>query len=329
MPNYEPALRRLQNIAGIQLSFVDKVEERKRNLPTDLVKDCELLFCTFPPENHIEMERLKLILISSAGFTQLAGQSFDERGIRACNALGVFDVPIAEWNIAMMINLARDMKGMLHNQDAKIWDRSPRFQQEIRRSVVGLWGYGGIGRETARLAKTMGMNVHVLGRSQPKSRLNVYNVAGTGDISAKLPDRFYTMDEIEEFLNGIDFLVMAIPQIKDTVGIVGEAELRMLSPHAFVLNPARGPLIDEKALIKALQEKWIAGAALDTHFHYQLPPEHPLSSMPNVIITPHISGSSASNRFLERTWDIFYQNVKRYMTGDELLNELTTTQLKG
>ncbi len=329
MPVFAPLSYLLSQVPEIKVELVEKVEEKLRPLPSAQIKDCEILFCTIPPDNHAEMQNLKMIQISSAGYNQLVGQAFEDRGIRACNALGVFDVPIAEWNIAMMINLIRDMRGMMHHQDTKTWDRSSRFQREIRGSVVGIWGYGGIGRETARLAKAMGMTVHVLGRSGLKPRKDIYNVPDTGDITGDLPDKFFLMEEKEEFLGGLDFLILAIPQLQDTIGIIGEAELNMLPLHAFLLNPARGPLVQEQALLKALQENRIAGAALDTHYHYPMPPDHPLWSMPNVIMTPHISGSSASTRFLERTWDIFYQNVKRFQKGEALLNELTPAQLKG
>jgi phosphoglycerate dehydrogenase-like enzyme len=88
-------------------------------------------------------------------------------------------------------------------------------------------------------------------------------------------------------------------------------------------------LIQEKALIRALEEKWIAGAALDTHFYYPMPPDHPLWRMPNVIMTPHISGSSRSPFFLPRVWDLFNQNVRRFLQGQPLLNELSSQQLAG
>ena len=329
MPVFPPSLKLLSQLPGVNVKLVAEPQEKRRTLPTELVKDCSILFCTIPPGNYEEMQSLKLIQVSSAGYSQLVDLSLPEKGIRACNALGVFDVPIAEWNIAMMINLIRDMRGLMHNQDVKTWDRAARFQREIRGSVVGIWGYGGIGRETARLAKSMGMTVHVLGRNAPSARKNIYNVPGTGDVSAKLPDRFFSMNEKELFLRELDFLVMAIPQVNDTVGIVGEAELKMLPPSAYLLNPARGPLVQEQALLDALQQGWIAGAALDTHYHYPMPADHPLWSMPNVIMTPHISGSSGGTKFLERTWDIFVQNVRLFRKGEVLLNELTPAQLKG
>lgn len=329
MPVYPPALAVLRKMPELNVTLADPPEEKSRVLPTEQIQACDILFSTFLPENYLDLQQLKLVQISSVGYTQLVGKSLTERGVRACNAQGVFDVPIAEWNIAMMINLARNLRGLVRNQEAGIWDRSTDFQQEIRGSVVGIWGYGGIGRETARLAKALGMTVHVLVRQPLRPRNTSYVVPGTGDPEGVLPDRIFFMEDKETFLQGLDFLIMAIPQTTTTEGIVGEAELKQLPPHAFLLNPARGPLVQEKALISALQEGWIAGAALDTHYQYPMPPGHPLWKIPSVIMTPHISGSSGSPRFLERTYAIFVGNVKRYVSGNFLLNELTPVQLSG
>lgn len=328
LPIYQPILNAIKALPGVNVQLVEP-EEKVRILPTALIKDIDALLCTFPPENHKEMERLKYLQISSAGFKQLIDQGFTERNITCCNALGVFDVPIAEWNMAMMVNLARDARKMMHNQDSEIWDRSARFQHEIRGAVVGIWGYGGIGRETARLAKAMGLKVHVLSRSGVKARTDIYGVEGTGDPEGNLPDRVFLEGEKEEFLNGLDFLIIAMPQTVHNEGIIGEKELAMLKKSAFILNPARGPLIKEKALISALQQNNIAGAALDTHYYYPMPEKHPLWQMPNVILTPHISGSSSSPMFLARVWDIFYQNLKRKQTQQPLLNQLSEADLKG
>jgi phosphoglycerate dehydrogenase-like enzyme len=108
--------------------------------------------------------------------------------------------------------------------------------------------------------------------------------------------------------------------------MVGAEELRALPKTAFVLNPARGPIIQEQALLTALREGWIAGAALDTHFAYPLPPEHPLWYFPNVIMTPHISGSDRTPQFPERLGDLFVQNVERFLTGRALLNVVTAAE---
>jgi phosphoglycerate dehydrogenase-like enzyme len=125
------------------------------------------------------------------------------------------------------------------------------------------------------------------------------------------------------FLSGLDFLVLALPHTRLSDGMVGEEQLRCLPSSAFVLNPARGPIIQEHALVRALKEGWIAGAALDTHFTYPLPAEHPLWRFPNVILTPHISGADQSSAFPGRIAELFIENVTRYLEGEPLLNEIT------
>ncbi|TAN13118.1 MAG: D-2-hydroxyacid dehydrogenase [Chitinophagaceae bacterium] len=329
IPVYAPALEKLEKMHGVHIKLIEKPEEKSRLLPTELVRDCDILFCTFLPQNYDEMGNLKMVQIASAGYTQLIGMKLAERNIKACNALGVFDIPIAEWNIAMMINLKRNIRQLMDNQEHQVWDRAARFQKEIFNGVVGIWGYGGIGRETARLAKALGMKVRVLTRHGINKREDIYRLAGTGDPDGKLPDEVFLMKDQEKFLTGLDFLIMAIPLNKQTEGIVGERELKLLGKNAYLLNPARGPLVQEKALLDALKNGWIAGAAIDTHYHYPMPPEHPLWKFKNVIMTPHISGSSANPKFLERTWDIFVQNVMNFIADKPLINELKPEQLKG
>ena len=173
------------------------------------------------------------------------------------------------------------------------------------------------------------MRVHVLVRNGVKERTNIYCVPGVGDVGGAVPDNVFSMDQKEEFLSGLDFLTLAMPLTKDTEGIIGERELRALQPPAYILNPARGPLVQEQALVRALREGWIAGAALDTHYHYPMPTDHPLWRLPNVIMTPHISGSNGSPFFLKRVWDILVRNVRRLQQGQPLLNELTAAQLSG
>jgi phosphoglycerate dehydrogenase-like enzyme len=228
-----------------------------------------------------------------------------------------------------MINLARNCRQMIRNQDNAIWDRSAFFQAEIRGSTVGFWGYGGLGRETARLARQLGLRIHVLARNGVSPRNDIYRVPGTGDPEGLLPDRVFRSGEELEFLGGLDFLIVALPLTKTTEGLIGERELQALPHHAFLLNPARGTIVKEKALVRALEEKWIAGAALDTHYHYPMPSDHPLWRFPNVIFTPHISGSSLNPNFKQRLWDIFLINLERFRHGQPLLNELTDAQLMG
>lgn len=325
---HEPGLQKLRALPHVSVETVEPALE-PRALPTDLIAGKHILFCTFPPTNVAAMQALEWIQIGSVGYEQLYRLGLVEGGIRACNGRGVFDVTIAEWNIAMIINLARDLRGMIRNQEHGIWDPADRHQSEVRGLSVGIWGYGGIGRATAQLAKALGMKVLVCSRSGVKPRDDIYCVPRTGDPEGVLPDQVFTAGQEMEFLKSVDYLVLAMPQTPQTAGIVGEEELRALKPTAYVLNPARGPLMEEAALLKALRENWIAGAALDTHYYYPMPADHPLWRFPNVIMTPHISGSVASPHYAERLWDIFINNVERSLSNQPLLNELTPEELQG
>jgi len=323
-----PRLAKLCAFPNTQVDvFECNEEENNWVLPDDLAPKIEMLVSSAIPGNLAAMTSLKLIQISSVGFTQLVGLGLPERGIQACNAAGIFDVPIAEWNIAMMINLARDLRGMIRNQESQTFDRDARFQNELSGRTVGMWGYGGIGRETARLAKALGLRVHAMTRDGVTPRNNVYCVPGHGDPEGRLPDQTFVSGEEREFLSNLDFLILALPLTTETEALIDDAFLQMLPPQAYVLNPARGPLIREESLLRSLRENWIAGAALDTHYYYPLPPEHPLWHFPNVIITPHISGSTLSPNFKTRLWDIIVENGRRYLAGQPLMNRLSERQL--
>jgi phosphoglycerate dehydrogenase-like enzyme len=329
VPVEPAALARLRADGRHHFEVIDPCAEVARPLPAALLGDKEVLFCTVPPVNHADLRACRWVQLASTGYTQLFDLDLPARGVVATNCRGCFDVPIAEWNIAMMVNLARDFRQMVRNQEAAVWDRSAIFQREIRGLTLGLWGYGGIGRETARLAKQLGLRVHVLTRQGVGPRENVYRVPGTGDPDGVLPDRVFRAGEELEFLAGLDFLALALPLTKQTQGLIGERELQALPRRAFLLNPARGPIVREEALLRALREGWIAGAAVDTHYHYPMPREHPLWRFPNVIFSPHISGSSLSPHFKTRLWEIFAENLARLERGEMFLNVITPAQLAG
>lgn len=327
IPLLDSVRQSLEALPNVELIVTDPGGDVPEPLPQELIADADILVCKLPPSNHEDMKALKLVQISSVGFAQLMPLNVPQRGARACNARGVYDTAIAEWTVAMLVNLSRDLRGMIRNQDQGIWDRSERFCTEIRGRTLGIWGYGGIGRETARLAKMLGLKVHVMARRGVSRRDDSYAVKGTGDPEGLLPDRVFAPGQEKEFLSGLDFLVLAIPLSASTTGLLGEAELRALKSSAFLLNPARGPLVQEQALLRALDEGWIAGAALDTHYYYPMPPEHPLWHRPNVIMTPHISGTDKSPFFMDRMGEIVEHNLTQFVQGRPLWNEISATEL--
>ncbi|MGB7160327.1 MAG: NAD(P)-dependent oxidoreductase, partial [Tepidisphaeraceae bacterium] len=161
--NVDPSLLEpLQQSTGLSVAMAPGALDTARELPESLLADVQATLCSFLPTNHAAMKSLKLVQLCSAGFSQVENLGLAARGVAVCNASGVNDVPIAEWAITMMVALARDLPLMLRNQQQGLWDRGARFQTEIRGRTLGIWGYGGIGRETARLASGMGLRVHVL-----------------------------------------------------------------------------------------------------------------------------------------------------------------------
>lgn len=305
-------------------------EDEEQTMDPALMRGVDVYLCEYPAGNFDDFDSLKFMQISSAGYSQILGLPLVERGIRVANGLGNFDVPIAEWNIMMILMWHRHMLEMLQNQEDKSWDRDTRFQAELRGSRIGFYGYGGIARETTRLAKAMGLEVWVMTRDgSVRGRDNIYRVEETGDSEGQLCDRVFAASQKEEFLSQLDYFILSLPLVPATEGIIGQAELKMMKASSVLINPARAQLVPCDVLLHALQEGWIRGASFDVHYAYPLPADHPLWTQPNIILTPHISGSNASPYTCERLYEIFTNNLERLITGKPLLNELSKAQLNG
>lgn len=321
-------LNELAESTGLSVELAPGELDTRRDLPETLLRDVRGMLCTFLPTNHEAMTSLELVQLCSSGYAQAENLGLAQRGVQVCNASGVNDVPIAEWAVMMIVALARDLPTLFRHQQQAVWDRGPRFQEEVRGRTLGIWGYGGIGRETARLASAMGLRVHVLTRSGRIEPRNSFKVPGTGDDAGTIPQRAFSIVEAERFCQTLDFLLLAIPQTPANEGLVTRRHFEALPDHAFLLNPARGKLVCEADLLWALQTRQIAGAALDTHFQTPLPSDHPLWQMPNVILTPHIAGSSQSPNFKHRLWQLFCANVQRWQAGQVPYNVLSQGQLE-
>jgi phosphoglycerate dehydrogenase-like enzyme len=326
VPVPDDAVQGWRNISGLTVEVLPAAH-KFRPLPPEQLRGVHIHLTKMPPVNFEDLTSLEFLQLATVGYEHLRHLNLAGRPFAICNARGVFDTAIAEWVLAMAINLARDVRGSIRNQEICRWNKALRFTGEIRGATLGVWGYGGIGRETARLAKAFGMIVHALTRNPIGPRGDNYAPAGTGDREGTFPDRRFTAGMEREFLSGLDFLVLALPRTRQTDGMVGEDELRALPRTAFVLNPARGAIIQEQALLKALRGKWIAGAALDTHPIEPLPVDSPIWKFPNVIVTPHVSGSDRALQFPARIADLFAQNVSRFLAGQPLLNRLTELEL--
>lgn len=292
-------------------------------LPPEYLRDRTVLFADQCPANVDDMASLRWIQLGSAGYQQLAGCPLPS-GVRVSNASGVNDIPIAEWCLLMMFSFLRDYPAILRRQRDHQWDRDVQFQSELRGRRVGIFGYGNIGREVARLCRAVGLEVWALSRSPIGPRADRYQPGDPADV---VPDRSFTTDGLAEFLPHLDFLVLTAPLTDHTRGFFGAAELRLLPRHAVVLNPARAHIIDETALLQALRDGAIAGAGLDSHYREPMPADDPFWDAPRTVITPHVSGSTGSTHFATRLWELFSRNLDRFLAGEPLLNEIPPRDL--
>jgi phosphoglycerate dehydrogenase-like enzyme len=226
-----------------------------------------------------------------------------DRGIVLTNNSGSYDIQIAEHVMAFIFAASRQLQRYRDNQRAHEW--KDEDQQEVRDATIVVYGMGSIGGEVARLASAVGMRVIGVRRRPAPD-------AGIG--------RVFAADRLDEVVGEADYLAITAPLTAATRGAISKEVIARLKPTAWIVNIARGAIIDELALIEALREGRIGGAALDVFVTEPLPRESPLWDLPNVILTPHRSGDSP--RAYERTLALFGENLRRYKAGEPLLNRV-------
>lgn len=323
-PVHPAGLQRAQELASVEC--IDPFGPGFK-LSAEQLSDVTVLFSDMCPDNVAEMSNLRWLQLGSHGYSHLNGLTLPPDTV-VTNASGVNDIPIAEWCVMMMLAFARDLPGMLAEQQAHRWNRDARFQAELRGRRVGILGYGNIGREFAALCRALGLEVWVLSRFRPGARDLRYDPLDRPESWVPIPDRTFTHDQREEFLSGLDFLVVTTPVTSGTRGWVDADALRLLPDHAVLLNPARAGVVDESALLDALRSGVIAGAALDDHYRMPMPADDPFFALSNVILTAHISGSNSSTWFVQRIWDLFNRNLRRFSDGEPLLNTISRDDLE-
>jgi phosphoglycerate dehydrogenase-like enzyme len=224
-------------------------------------------------------------------------------------ASGVHGVPLAEFCAMGMLAFSRGLFAMVEQQGRREWTRFAGT--DLRGRTVAIFGHGSIGVEVGRLSRAMGMHVIGIKRTTDGTRAE--------DVSA---DELHPAAALHDVLPRAEFLVVATPHTPETEGAIGAAELALLPAGAVVINVGRGPVIDEPALIRALESGHLGGAVLDVFATEPLPSESPLWAMPNVLISPH--SAATSDRENERIVSLFCENLRRYLAGDTLLNVLDT-----
>lgn len=243
----------------------------------------------------------------NAGVNHILTPKYLERDLILTNGAGVHGIPIAEFVITYLLAYTKRLPILYQLHAEHNWQRGlPNI--ELFGKTLLIIGAGGIGQEIAVRAKAFGMRIF-----------------GSSRQSQPLPnfDKVVGANEWKELLSESEFVVIAAPLTLETKGMIDMETLGLFRPDSYLINIARGAIVEESALTKALQEGWIAGAALDTVFTEPLPAESPLWTLPNVFITPHCSGNSP--RVKERTIALFLENFTRYRQGQQLRNVVDKT----
>ncbi len=260
--------------------------------------------------------RLRYVHSASTGVERMLTPAARERGIVFTNARGVFSRPIAEYVLMMILAVSRRLPGLLELQRERTWQ--PLEGVELRDVTVGIVGLGSIGRAVGALATAFGCRVVAV------RRRSAAGSTGSGPDDESRPfgevmlDRVGGPEALPELLAESDFVVLAAPLTPETENMIDGRALEAMKPGAWLINVARGRLVDERALVAALREGRIGGAVLDTFREEPLAPTSPFYDLPNVIVTPHTSWSSG--RVLDRSVELFCDNLRRYAAGEPLLN---------
>jgi phosphoglycerate dehydrogenase-like enzyme len=264
--------------------------------------DAEALIAfQFPLEALPRAKRLRWIQLTSAGAEQVLPARDALAGIVVTNTRGIHADLMADYALGAMVMLQWDFPRFLRDQQARAWE--PRLALPLAGRTLLVVGAGAIGGEIARRAAVFGLRVVAVKRTPGA-------VAGA--------DEVVTCERLLDVLPRADFVVLVVPVTPRTVGMIGERELRAMRPTAFLINIARGSVVDERALVRGLGEGWIAGAALDVFAEEPLPSGSPLWALPNVVLTPHVAGEPAD--YARRVADVFADNVARLRRGETLRN---------
>jgi phosphoglycerate dehydrogenase-like enzyme len=260
--------------------------------------------------------RLTWVHSASAGVERALTPTSRSRGIVITNARGVFSRPIAEYVMMMILAVSRKLPGLLELQRERTWQ--PLEGTELRDVTVGIVGLGSIGRAVGALATAFGCRV-VATRRRPEAGGEVHG--GDGEelsFGEAMLERVGGPETLPALLAESDFVVLAAPLTRETENMISAETLDAMKPGAWLINVARGRLVDERALLRALRDGRIGGAILDTFRDEPLQPSSPFYDLPNVIVTPHTSWSSA--RVLDRSVELFCDNLRKFAKGEPLLN---------
>lgn len=294
---------RLNNIAGLMLAELQG-DASARQKQDELLGEAEIIYGLGLPSDLIRRAPgLKWIQTTSAGVDRHLTDEIRSSKVILTNVRGMHAVTIGEFVLGEMIMFAKGFPQFFLQKQSRQWKQF--MPTVIRGKTVGIVGMGGIGREIARLCRAFGMKVLATYRSARSTSRTKY------------VDEIFQPGRMTDMFRLCDFVVLALPLTHETKGMIGESELRSMKPAAYLINISRGKIVDEAALVRALEEGRIAGAGLDVFETEPLPVDSKLWGLPNVIFSPHIAGGM--DDYMEQATDIFCENLKRYISGKRML----------
>ena len=239
----------------------------------------------------------------AAGLDDLLLPALVAHPVPLTNGSGVFSPPLGEFVLGAVLYFAKDFRRLIRNQMAGVWEQFD--VGEVSGQTAGIVGYGDIGRACASRLKAMGMNILALRRTAPAA-------------ADSLVSKYYGPEGLLEMISQCDSIVVTAALTPETRGMIGAREFAAMKPSAVVINVGRGPIIDEAAMIQALTEKRIAGAALDVFATEPLPAGHPFYGLENVLLSPHSTDHTYD--WLERAMRFFLEQFDRFAKGEPLRN---------
>jgi D-2-hydroxyacid dehydrogenase (NADP+) len=277
---------------------VNLVDHHSRVGPYIRTADVLITFAPMLTDAVVQQaENLRWIQALGTGVDNLIDLPSLRREIIVTNIRGIHGAPVSEAAIMAMLALSRDFPRAVRNQTGRLWERWPATLLDGK--TVGLLGMGVIAETLAPKCKALGLTV--IGISSVKRQ-----VAGF--------DRVYGRDELVSVVGGLDFLVVLTPYLPATHNIVDGAVLAAMKSTSYLINLARGGVVDERALVDALERDKIAGAALDVFNQEPLPPTHPFWSMKNVIVTSHLGGFY--DGYADHALPVVEENIRKFLAGD-------------
>jgi len=284
-------------------SFEEAAEEELGRAEVLVTLGVPLMGVHFTADVAARMPRLKWVQCLISGYEHIKHALAGRDDVLVTSAAGIHGPQMSEIALLHMLMLSRGVRTMLRNQDGNVWQRVP--QRILEGQVVGIVGMGAIGMHLARICKALGMTVHGVSRTERE-------IEGV--------DRVFPREELTAVASQVDYLVLVVPAEPKTTHLVNASVLAAMKPTAYLINMARGSIVDEEALIAALEREEIGGAGLDVFAVEPLPAESPLWALPNVTITPRTGG--LHDRYAEQTLAVLEPNLTYYLDGrtDQMIN---------